>query len=92
MKEESIVTEEEKKNTVSIKTEDSSNKEINIKINGQSFSLKGKKQYIFVDIFNYIQMDLTQIHGKLILKLNGEEASYNTKLKDGDIIEARWEN
>ncbi|RXM69328.1 cell division protein FtsA [Clostridium tetani] len=92
LKEESIVTEEEKKNTLSIKTEDSSNKEINIKINGQSFSLKGKKEYVFVDIFNYIQMDLTQIHGKLILKLNGEEASYNTKLKDGDIIEARWEN
>lgn len=68
------------------------NQEINIKINGQDFSLKGKKKYVFVDIFNYIEMDLTQIHGKLVLKLNGKEASYNTKLKNGDIIEARWEN
>lgn len=87
-----IVTEEEKQNTLSIKKEESLNKEIDIKINGQNFVLKDKKEYVFVDIFNYIQMDLTRTHGKLILNLNGKEASYNTELKDGDVIEAKWEN
>lgn len=92
LKQQQIVTEEEKQNILSIKKEESLNKEIDIKINGQNFVLKDKKEYVFVDIFNYIQMDLTRIHGKLTLNLNGEEASYNTKLKDGDVIEAKWEN
>ena len=72
--------------------EKSLSEEINVKINGEDFSLKGKESYIFVDVFDYIQMDLTKIQGKLILKLNGEEASYDAKLKNGDIIEVRWEN
>lgn len=92
LKQQQIVTEEEKQNILSIKKEESLNKEIDIKINGQNFVLKDKKEYVFVDIFNYIQMDLTRIHGKLTLNLNGEEASYSTKLKDGDVIEAKWEN
>lgn len=92
LKQQQIITEEEKQNTLSIKKEESLNKQIDIKINGQNFVLKDKKEYVFVDIFNYIQMDLTRTHGKLILNLNGKEASYNTELKDGDVIEAKWEN
>ena len=63
---------------------------IKVIVNGEQITLKGKKTYVFVDIFNYIDMDLSCIHGKLVLKLNGEDTDYNASLKDGDTIEARW--
>ena len=65
---------------------------IEVMINEEKVQLTGKDKYVFVDIFNYIDMDLTRIHGNLVLKLNGENASHNSLLKSGDKIEARWEN
>lgn len=69
-----------------------SNEEFEVTINGEKFNLKGKKQYVFVDVFNYIDMDLTRVQGTLVVKLNGESANYNSLLEPGDQIEARWEN
>lgn len=63
-----------------------------VTINGEKVKLNGKNNYVFVDIFNYINMDLTRVQGTLVLKLNGENANYNSLLKSGDQIEARWEN
>ncbi|WP_125153842.1 cell division protein FtsA [Clostridium rectalis] len=71
--------------------ENTKKESMNIIVNGNEIVLKGKKSYVFVDIFNYIHFDLTKVHGNLILKLNGKKASYNDKLKEGDKIEARWE-
>ncbi|MBU3196120.1 cell division protein FtsA [Clostridium algidicarnis] len=64
--------------------------EIIVNINGDEIILKGKKEYIFVDIFDYINFDLTMLKGKITLKLNEKEASYVDKLKDGDIIKVYW--
>jgi len=79
----------EVKEEVPIDTEKSDDS-IKIIINGDQITLKGKKNYVFVDIFNYIDMDLSCVRGKLVLKLNGEDTDYNASLKDGDTIEARW--
>lgn len=65
--------------------------EINIIVNGSPVILKGKEEYIFVDIFNYIEFDLTIPKGNLYLCLNGESAGYYDKLQNGDEISIGWE-
>ena len=76
--------------------EDKINKEefksITVKINGKDFILKDKSKYVVVDIFNYIEFDLTVAKGTINLTLNGEKASYTATIKDGDIIEVFWSN
>ena len=65
-------------------------KSIDIIVNNMPMSLKDKSEYIFVDIFDYIDFDLTQSHGNVICKVNNESASYTEKLSDGDIVEIYW--
>lgn len=60
-------------------------------INGQPVRLTGKPQYIFVDIFNFYEFDLSASNGRAIITtLNGENASYSAVLKSGDTIELKW--
>ncbi|MBA8983440.1 hypothetical protein DFR98_003231 [Clostridium saccharobutylicum] len=54
--------------------------------------LSGKSQYVIVDVFNYIDFDLTIPKGIINLILNGEKASYTANIKDGDKIEVFWTN
>ncbi|QQY80255.1 pilus assembly protein PilM [Keratinibaculum paraultunense] len=64
---------------------------IHLIINGKEITIKHeKKEFLFVDIFNYIDFDLTKPKGKLVLKLNGEDAEYMAPLKDGDTIQIFW--
>lgn len=63
---------------------------INVKINSENYTLKGKSEYIFIDIFDYIDFDLTTVKGKLELILNGKNAAFHDKLQDGDIIRVFW--
>ena len=60
-------------------------------VNGRNISLKdGKSQYIFVDIFNYMDFDLTKPKGTIALKLNGQQAAFTDIIKSGDVIEIYW--
>lgn len=69
-----------------------SNFELSVIINGKTTFIKGlKTQYIFVDIFNYIDFDLSKPKGNIVLKLNGMEASFTDTIKTGDIIDILWE-
>ena len=52
--------------------------------------MRGKKEYIIVDIFDYIDFDLTVPKGNINITLNGENAQYTAKLKDGDVIAVFW--
>jgi len=63
---------------------------IAVNINGDNITLKGKSEYIIVDIFDYIDFDLTVAKGIINLILNGEKAAYTAEIKDGDIIEIFW--
>ena len=73
-----------------IETSLNENKEINIRFNNENIILKGQKDYIFVDIFKYVDFDLTIVKGTINLTLNGDKAGYTDKLEDGDIIEVFW--
>ncbi|MBU5437850.1 rod shape-determining protein [Tissierella sp. MSJ-40] len=67
-------------------------KSINLIVNGEDKTIVfDKEEFIFVDIFNYINFDLSAIKGKLVLKTNGKEAEYMEPLKDGDKLEIYWE-
>ncbi|NEZ46393.1 cell division protein FtsA [Clostridium niameyense] len=90
----SILDIKEEKTTVAEEKKTDLPKEVvSVKVtaNGQEVELKGKKEYIFVDIFNYIEFDLSLVRGNLLLLLNGKPAGYYDRLKQGDIVEIKWE-
>lgn len=69
------------------------NIELNVIVNDEKVVLKNKKQYIFVDIFDFYEFDTHTIRGrKLLLTVNGEEAKYTNVLKENDVIVVKWIN
>jgi hypothetical protein len=46
--------------------------------------------HLFVDLFNYVDIDPSQPQGNIVLKLNGHEASYIELLNEGDIVSIYW--
>lgn len=67
-------------------------KTITVVINGDNVTMTGKTDYVVVDIFNYIDFDLTVAKGSVVIKLNGEKCAYTESIKAGDNIEIFWEN
>lgn len=65
--------------------------EIEVLINNNLVKLKGKEKYVFIDIFDYIDFDLTRVHGKLVLDLNDSHAEFHDEIKTGDKIKVAWE-
>jgi len=66
--------------------------QIKVEVNKKIITLKNKDKYIFVDIFDYIEFDLSISKGNLILILNENKASYYQSLNNGDVIQIYWEN
>lgn len=67
--------------------------DMNVIVNGDSVTLRGKAEYVFVDVFDYIDFDLTKSEGRAIVtQLNGLTPDYMQKLKSGDRIEVYWKN
>lgn len=64
---------------------------ITVTANGQSVTLIGKKEYVYVDVFDQIDFDLKNPAGRsIVTKLNGLDAEYLQNIDDGDIIEIYW--
>lgn len=60
-------------------------------VNQKPVALEGKKSYMFVDIFDYINFDTSKMQGQGIVTLvNGENAQYTQELHNGDKIEVFW--
>lgn len=67
--------------------------EIVVSINNEPVYLTGKKSYIFVDIFDFYNFDLSASYGReVVTNLNGEKARYSEILKSGDRIELGWKD
>lgn len=67
------------------------NKTITIIVNNRPVMLNGKTDYMFVDIFDYIDFDTSKMQGSGIATIiNGHEAQYTEALKTGDKIEVFW--
>lgn len=64
---------------------------IHLIINGEDkYFNYDKKEFIFVDIFNHIDFDLSKPKGQLVLLVNGNKANYHQKLHNGDKIDIYW--
>ena len=63
-----------------------------VEVNKKNVTLKNKDKYVFLDIFDYIEFDLSISKGNLMLMLNGSKASYYQPLNNGDVIQIYWEN
>ncbi|NLM74853.1 MAG: cell division protein FtsA [Clostridiaceae bacterium] len=65
---------------------------ITVKVNGKLITLPPKPTgYIFIDIFNHIDFDLTSPKGVVQLRLNGREAGFTDAIGSGDVIDIYWE-
>lgn len=66
---------------------------IHVTVNGQEIQLIGKTQYVFVDVFQYIDFDLSKPKGSgIVTRLNGREAQYMENIHSGDVIEIYWKH
>ena len=64
---------------------------VHVTVNGQQISLSGKKEYVFVDVFEYIDFDLSKPQGSgIVTRLNGRDAQYMETIYDGAVIEIYW--
>ena len=64
---------------------------ITVYVNGETVLMTGKKDYIFVDIFDRITFDLTAGKGRAIATLvNGRDAAFSEPLHDGDQVDLYW--
>ena len=63
-----------------------------VTVNKEPITMSGKKDYIYVDVFEYIDFNLNDSRGRsIVTKLNGENAEYMAALKNGDVIDIYWE-
>lgn len=65
---------------------------VTVAVNGRPVTMTGKVNYVFVDVFSFIDFDLSAPAGRAIVtRLNGRNAEYMEPLKTGDVLEIYWE-
>ena len=61
-------------------------------VNNKIVRLQGKERFMFVDIFDFIDFDLSRSNGRTIVtKTNGIAAEYTKELRAGDRLEIFWQ-
>lgn len=83
---------ENKNKPIAVKEPEQDLKTMSVTVNGKQISIEhGKDNMMFLDIFNYIAIDITKVKGIYSMKLNGSNANYTDIIKSGDIIELNLE-
>ena len=86
---EAVASESQSSETVNAVVDESNS--IIVYVNGEPVPMSGKKDYIFVDIFDRITFDLAAGGGRAIATLiNGQDAAFSEMLHDGDQIDLYW--
>lgn len=66
--------------------------DLHVTVNGESIVLTGKTQYVYVDIFDKYDFDLTRVRGKkLVQTIDGVDAQHFSPLHNGAVIELYWQ-
>ncbi|MDE6024859.1 MAG: rod shape-determining protein [Lachnospiraceae bacterium] len=66
--------------------------DLHILVNSVPVTLKGKMNYIFVDIFDFYDFDRSKVMGsKLITTVNGHRTEYMDPIYEGAVVEIYWE-
>jgi hypothetical protein len=63
---------------------------ISVWVNNNTVKLKGKSNYIFIDVFNHYKFDMSDPKTRVELKLNGAPASFTDDIREGDHLEIFW--
>ncbi len=62
-------------------------------VNKTPVTLKNKKSYVFVDIFDFYPFDTRRVAGvELVTTVNGKPCTFMQEIFDGDILELYWRN
>lgn len=70
-----------------------STKSVTVMINGETVTLTGKENYIFVDVFDKYDFDLKTCKGAMVsTSVNGYKAEFSEEINNGDILEVKWVN
>lgn len=65
--------------------------DIVVMVNKSPIVLKNKMGYSFVDVFDFIDFDLSKPQGRVLkTTINGVDCGYMDLLNDGDVIEINW--
>lgn len=84
---------EEKETDEAEQSKPAEKRQIMVVVNRTPIRLSGKANYVFVDVFDNIDFDLTRPKGKsIVTTLNGRAAQYMEEIFDGDIIEIYWQD
>lgn len=76
-----------------VQATDGENAVIQIIVNKRPITLSGKPGYVYVDIFDVIDFDLSKTRGKgIVATLNGRPAQYLEPIHSGDVMEVYWRN
>lgn len=60
-------------------------------VNKAPVVLSGKTEYVYVDVFDFINFDLSSPQGTgIVTLLNGKDAQYMEPLRPGDVIDIYW--
>ncbi|WP_051207621.1 cell division protein FtsA [Butyrivibrio sp. AE3006] len=66
-------------------------RDLHVLVNNEPITLHGKSDYIFVDIFDEIDFDLSKPNGRsIVTTLNGGTPDYMQAIHEGDKIEVYW--
>ncbi len=64
---------------------------LTVTVNNAFVTMKGKVNYVFVDVFDYISFDLSASAGRsIVTNINGRPAEYMEELHAGDVIDIYW--
>mgnify|MGYP004443979353 FL=1 len=77
-------------NEFSEKLEDEDIYAMKVIVNDEEVKIKDMSSMMFVQIFSYIDFDLSEPKGNIVLKLNGKDAAYTDIVNNGDIINIYW--
>lgn len=65
--------------------------DLHVVVNNDPVTLHGKADYVFVDVFDAIDFDLSKPQGRSVVTiLNGGTPDYLQSIKEGDKIEVYW--
>lgn len=66
---------------------------VQVIVNDKPVTMTGKQDYIYVDVFQFIQFDLSKPQGKSVETLiNGRKAQYTEPLSEGDRLQIFWKD
>ena len=90
---ENTVKEEKASQKEEVKASGKNGTSLFVSVNKKPVELSGKNEYVFVDIFDFIDFDLQNPKGKSVVTThNGRDAQYMDPLKDGDVLEIYWKD